>query len=124
MDRSDSHLAGASPETKAAVAALGGDRLLSALAELLGFREERIVDLFDARWDDLAAEEIFDWTLVDVVRLSDTTARVALDVALVTYPVNESAEEDHGGITTVRAYAGVTAGAELAVDLAELDFDF
>lgn len=105
-----------------ALVSLGGDRLFAAVADLLRDEEEAILDRFDATWEDLTADEIESWTVVEIVQL-DAEARLGLDIVLVTYAVEEHSDEDeHASRTIIRGYVLLKPGPEPKVTLDELRF--
>lgn len=116
------HLAGASPEVVAQVEALGAEQLVAALEELVDGKEEFVVGWFDARYDDLEAEEIIGWSIIDLARTSETVAHLALDVELATYAVDESDEDQHGDTTIIEVYARVVLGSTVVADRLDLGF--
>lgn len=78
------HLENASRDLIEAVEAMGGDSFLAAIDEAVRDNEERTVTWFDARWDDLAADEVLEWSVAKLARTSPTIAHAALDVVLRT----------------------------------------
>lgn len=100
---------------------LGGDRLRSMLNEFVLDSEESILYWFDGEWDDQVADEVLDWSINDVVRTLDG-AYLALDIHLLTHPVNEALAEQYGDGMLQRAYARVRlAGGTIMLDELELE---
>ena len=100
---------------------VGGDRLRSMLNELVLDNEESILCWFDGEWDDQVADEVLDWSISDVVRTPDG-AYLALDIHLLTHPVNEALADQYGDGTLQRAYTRVRlAGGTIMLDALELE---
>ena len=116
-------LENASPELREAVEAMGGRGFLVAIDDLVQDNEEYTVEWFDARWDDLTADEIIDWWIATLARTGPAVAHAALDVVLRTYPVHDEDDvEMSGGATVVTAYIRVVLGPQIRADRYELDF--
>jgi len=116
-------LENASSELLEAVEAMGGQVFLAAIDELVGDNEERTVEWFDARWDDLTADEIIDWSIAKLAKTGPTIAHAALDVALRTYPVDDEDDDAvSGGATMVTAFIRIVFSPQPRADRYELDF--
>src|SRR4051794_18585848 len=113
----------ASSELVEAVDAMGGQAFLAAIDELVENNEEYTLEWFDARWDDLSADEMIDWSIVQLARTGPSIAHAALEVELRTYPVDEeNGDVVFGGLTSVTAFVRVAFGSEIRADRYELDF--
>lgn len=116
-------LEGASSELVEAVKVMGGQALLGAIDELVRDNEEHTVDWFDAKWDDLTADEVIDWSIAKLAHTGPSIAHAALDVALRTYPVDDADDDAlSGDATTVTAFIRIVFGPQLRADRYELDF--
>lgn len=114
----------ASPELRQAVDAMGGQKFLAAIDDLVQANEERTLDWFDARWDDLTADEVIEWTIGALAHTGPGVAHAALDVALRTYPVEEQDDDDVAGAATmVTAFVRVLFGSETRADRYEFDYE-
>jgi hypothetical protein len=106
-----------------AVNAMGGQSVLDEVDDLVQANEEYTVDWFDARWDDLAAGELIEWSIATLVKTGPTVAHAALDVTLRTYPVDDDAEDAaSSGATSVTAFIRVVLAPQVRADRYELDF--
>src|SRR3954453_10942535 len=101
-------LENASSELVEAVEAMGGQAFLAAIHKLVQDNEEYTVEWFDARWDDLSADEGIDWSIAKLAKTGPSIAHAALEVALRTYPVDEDDDDVvSGGATMVTAFVRV-----------------
>lgn len=75
-----------SPELLEAVDTMGGEALLATIDDLVQANEEYTVEWFDAPWDDLAAEEVIEWSIATLLRTGPTIAHAALHVVLRLIP--------------------------------------
>lgn len=117
------HLQGARSELLDAVEAMGGKRLLTAIDNLVRDNEEYTVDWFDARWDDLTAEELAGWSITKLAKTGPTIAHAALEVRLCTYPVDENDDDAVPGAETgVPAFIRVILSPQIQADRYELNF--
>lgn len=119
--RSFDPLENASPELLAAVDAIGGEELLSAIDELVHANEEYTVGWYDGKWADSTADEVLDWSIARLAATGPTIAHAALHVALRTFPVDED-DETVGDATIVTAFIRVVLNPQIRVDRYELDF--
>lgn len=115
----------ASSELRRAVDAMGGLDFLAAIDRLVHAKEERTISWCDEHWDDLAAEEIFEWTLERLAHTGPGVAHAEVGVVMVTYPhpYVESDDGEHGqGWTTCPAFVRVRFGRRLHADRYALGF--
>jgi hypothetical protein len=115
-------LQNASPELLAAVEAMGGEALLTAIDDLVRDNEEDTVAWFDAQWDDLAADEIIEWSIVTLVGTGPAIAHAALDLSLRTYAVEDDDDDAAAGdATMVTAFVRIVLDPQIEADRFELD---
>ena len=114
----------AGPQLKAAVEKLGGDQLLTAINQIVESKEEYTCGFFDDKWDDLVADEIHDWSLLQLAITGPAMAHAMLDVGLRTYPVDED-DEDYmpDQITGIHAFIRIVLEPEIVADRYELEFE-
>lgn len=120
------HLFWAPAAVRARVLELGGDRFLAALSSLVDGEEEFAVCWFDAKWDDEQADEVQDWSVVDVAAFGETVAYVELSLELTVWPspdTNDDDDDDESSmsIVAIPAFARVLLGATPVADRFELE---
>jgi hypothetical protein len=115
-------LADASLELRNAVEAMGGEQLLAALDELVQTNEEYTVEWFDSKWDDSTADEITEWSIVQLAATGPGIAHAALQVTLRTFLVDEEDEAVNNATTIVPAFVRVVLSPRIYADRYELDF--
>lgn len=107
-------------EVRAQVEELGGDLLTAALDELVSKEEEWVVTWFDAKEEQWEADEILDWSVVQIAMSREPVAYVELRIELSAYSADD--EEQPMQVIAIPGFARVLQGPPLVADRLELKF--